>query len=155
MATTHIETKASFTAPIENMPELENWVMNLIVFPRYSSFINESRFESQIVPASESHRTEFGDFFQRKNSIPPHNDLKTFLKIKIEPPTISNLTSDEKILRQISGQQAICRSSSETQDILKWDFFIPAPPPRRSGTINVKLRFRAITKPIPTQDPWA
>jgi hypothetical protein len=155
MPNPHVEPRNSFSAPMENMPELENWVMNLIVFPHYSSFLDESRFGSKIMSASESHRTEFGDFFQRKNSVPPPNDLKTVLKIKPEPPTISNLSSDEKILRQISGQQVILKSSSETQDILEWDFFIPTPPPRRSGTIKVKLRFRAKTKPILTQDPWA
>ncbi len=42
----------------------------------------------------------------------------------------------------------------DEEDILKWDVVIP-PPPRPSGTIRVRLKFKGRRKPIPIEDPWA
>ena len=41
----------------------------------------------------------------------------------------------------------------DEEDILKWDVVIP-PPPRPSGTIRVRLKFKGRRKPIPIEDPW-
>lgn len=45
--------------------------------------------------------------------------------------------------------------NEEDEDILDWDAYIEAPPPRRSGTIKVKLIYIGRGKPIPVEDPWA
>ncbi len=42
----------------------------------------------------------------------------------------------------------------DEEDILNWDVVI-TPPPRPSGTIRVRLKFKGRRKPIPIEDPWA
>ena len=41
----------------------------------------------------------------------------------------------------------------DEEDLLDWDFTITPPPPRRSGTIRVKLMNKGRRKPIPVEDP--
>ena len=43
----------------------------------------------------------------------------------------------------------------DEEDILNLDAVIVTPPPRRSGTIRVKLIYKGRSKPIPVEDPWA
>jgi hypothetical protein len=43
----------------------------------------------------------------------------------------------------------------DEEEILDWDAWITPPPPRRSGSIKVKLVYRGRSKPIPMMDPWA
>ena len=38
-------------------------------------------------------------------------------------------------------------------DRLDWDAYLDTPPPRRSGTIKVRLSYRGRGKPIPSADP--
>ena len=40
------------------------------------------------------------------------------------------------------------------EDILYWDAAIENPPPRASGTIRVKLKYKGRSKPIPVENPW-
>ena len=42
----------------------------------------------------------------------------------------------------------------DEEDILNLDAVIVTPPPRRSGTIRVKLIYNGHSKPIPAEDPW-
>ncbi|MCE2412764.1 hypothetical protein J4G07_02060 [Candidatus Poribacteria bacterium] len=42
----------------------------------------------------------------------------------------------------------------DEEDILNLDAVIVTPPPRRSGTIRVKLIYKGRSKPIPVEDPW-
>ena len=42
----------------------------------------------------------------------------------------------------------------DKEDILDWDFAIVPPPPRRSGTIRVKLIYKGRRKPIPVENFW-
>ena len=42
----------------------------------------------------------------------------------------------------------------DEEDILNWDVAIVTPPPRRSGTIRVKLRYKGRSKPFPTENFW-
>ena len=44
--------------------------------------------------------------------------------------------------------------SYDEEDILNWDAAIDTPPPRRSGTIRVKLIYKGRSKPIPVENPW-
>lgn len=40
------------------------------------------------------------------------------------------------------------------EDLLNWDVAIVPPPPRRSGTIRVKLVYTGRRKPMPIENPW-
>ena len=42
----------------------------------------------------------------------------------------------------------------DEEDILNLDAVIVTPPPRRSGTIRVKLIYEEPSKPIPVENPW-
>ena len=42
----------------------------------------------------------------------------------------------------------------DEEDILNVDAVIVIPPPRQSGTIRVKLKYKGRSKPIPVDDPW-
>ncbi len=41
----------------------------------------------------------------------------------------------------------------DEEDILNWDVTI-MPPPRRSGTIRVRLIYKGRSKPMPVENPW-
>ena len=41
----------------------------------------------------------------------------------------------------------------DEEDILNLDAVIATPPPRRSGTIRVKLIYKGRSKPIPVENP--
>lgn len=49
-------------------------------------------------------------------------------------------------------QKRLAFPTYDEEDILKWDVAIP-PPPRPSGTIRVRLKFKGRRKPIPIEDP--
>lgn len=40
----------------------------------------------------------------------------------------------------------------DEEDILNWDAAILTPPPRRSGTIRVRLIYKGRSKPIPVEN---
>ena len=40
------------------------------------------------------------------------------------------------------------------EDLLDWDAAITTPPPRPSGTIRVKLKYKGRSKPFPTENFW-
>ncbi len=42
----------------------------------------------------------------------------------------------------------------DEDDLLNWDVAITPPPPRRSGTIRVKLVYKGRSKPLPIDNPW-
>ena len=49
-------------------------------------------------------------------------------------------------------QKRLAFPTYDQEDILKWDVSTP-PPPRPSGTIRVRLKFKGRRKPIPIEDP--
>ena len=49
-------------------------------------------------------------------------------------------------------QKRLAFPTYDEEDILKWDVAIP-PPPRPSGKIQVRLKFKGRRKPIPIEDP--
>ncbi len=51
-------------------------------------------------------------------------------------------------------RQHLAFPSYSEEDILNWDVAIEAPPPRPSGTIRVKLKYKGRSKPIPIENPW-
>ncbi len=42
----------------------------------------------------------------------------------------------------------------DEEDLLNWDVAITPPPPRRSGTIRVRLTYKGRSKPMPVENPW-
>lgn len=51
-------------------------------------------------------------------------------------------------------QQRLAFPTYDEEDILYWDVSIVTPPPRPSGTIRVKLKYKGRSKPIPVENPW-
>ena len=47
--------------------------------------------------------------------------------------------------------QRLAFPTYDEEDILNWDFAITPPPPRRSGTIRVKLIYKGRSKPLPVE----
>ena len=44
--------------------------------------------------------------------------------------------------------------SYNEDDLLNWDVAITSPPPRRSGTIRVRLVYKGRGKPFPVENFW-
>lgn len=44
--------------------------------------------------------------------------------------------------------------SYHEEDLLDWDAVIIPPPPRRSGTIRVRLIYKGRSKPFPVENFW-
>ena len=42
----------------------------------------------------------------------------------------------------------------DEEDLLDWDTAIVTPPPRPSGTIRVKLKYKRQSKPLPPENFW-
>ena len=42
----------------------------------------------------------------------------------------------------------------DEEDLLNWDVAITPPPPRRSGTIRVRLIYKGRSKPFPVENFW-
>ncbi len=42
----------------------------------------------------------------------------------------------------------------DEEDLLDWDAAITTPPPRRSGTVRVRLIYKGRSKPIPVENFW-
>ena len=51
-------------------------------------------------------------------------------------------------------EQRLAFPTYDEEDILNLDAVIVTPPPRRSGTIRVKLIYEEPSKPIPVANPW-
>lgn len=58
-----------------------------------------------------------------------------------------NTTNEEQ-------KQRLAFPTYDEEDILNVDAVIATPPPRQSGTIRVKLKYKGRSKPIPVDDPW-
>ena len=51
-------------------------------------------------------------------------------------------------------QQRFDFLSYDEEDLLDWDAAIITPPPRPSGTIRVKLKYKGRSKPFPVENFW-
>ena len=66
------------------------------------------------------------------------------------------MNTESKITQEFAdtqSQRLVFPTYSE-EDILNWEFTIETPPPRPSGTIRVKLKYKGRSKPIPLENPW-
>ncbi len=65
----------------------------------------------------------------------------------MKTPKHTNTSNDKQT-------QRLAFPTYNEEDILDWDAAITMPPPRRSGTIRVKLIYKGRSKPIPVENPW-
>jgi hypothetical protein len=67
-------------------------------------------------------------------------------------------TSHEMVLQR-AGKQELERIaeadsvSADSEDVLDWDVWLEAPPPRPGGTLSVRLEFAGREKLAPVDDP--
>ena len=65
----------------------------------------------------------------------------------MKTPKSTNTTNDKQT-------QRLAFPTYDEEDILNWDVAITPPPPRRSGTIRVRLIYKGRSKPFPVENIW-
>ena len=63
-------------------------------------------------------------------------------------------TTQSKNTTKQKQKQRLAFLVYDEEDILDWDFTITPPPPRRSGTIRVRLIYKGRSKPFPAENFW-
>ncbi|MYB94210.1 hypothetical protein F4054_18650 [Candidatus Poribacteria bacterium] len=63
-------------------------------------------------------------------------------------------TTQSKNTTNKKQKQRLAFPVYDEEDILDWDVAIVTPPPRRSGTIRVKLKYKGRSKPFPAENFW-
>ena len=86
--------------------------------------------------------------------IPTHSaqDLSTSLGLRFEEEIESALTQESSDTPH--KHLAFPSYDEDEEDILDWDVAIVTPPPRPSGTIRVRLKYKGRSKPFPIEDFW-
>ena len=66
------------------------------------------------------------------------------------------MNTESKITQEFADTQSqrLDVPTYNEEDTLNWEVAIETPPPRPSGTIRVKLRYKGRSKPIPLENPW-
>lgn len=77
-------------------------------------------------------------------------NTSTALELNFEKE-IESATTQELAGTQV---QRLAPPFYDEEDVLNWDAVVVPPPPRRSGTIRVKLIYKGRSKPIPDENPW-
>ena len=62
----------------------------------------------------------------------------------MKTPKPTNTTNEKQA-------QRLAFPTYDEEDILNWDVAITPPPPRRSGTIRVRLIYKGRSKPLPVE----
>ena len=65
----------------------------------------------------------------------------------MKTPQTTTTTNDKQV-------QRLAFPTYDEEDILNWDVAITPPPPRKSGTIRVRLIYKGRSKPLPVENPW-
>ena len=81
---------------------------------------------------------------------PLAQDLSASLKLNYDEEVESGVTQ-EFIDSQVQHFDFL---SYTEEDLLDWDAAITTPPPRPSGTIRVKLKYKGRSKPFPAENFW-
>ncbi len=81
---------------------------------------------------------------------PQAQDTSASLKVSYGEEIESGVTQ-EFVNTQV---QRLVPPTYDEEDVLNWDAVVVPPPPRRSGTIRVKLIYKGRSKPIPDDNPW-
>ena len=77
--------------------------------------------------------------------------LPPTLKLRFEEDIESGSTQE---FVETQRQRLIFPTYSEAE-VLNWDVAIEVPPPRPSGTIRARLKYKGRSKPMPIENPWA
>ena len=66
------------------------------------------------------------------------------------------MNTESKITQECADTQSqrLDVPTYNEEDTLNWEVAIETPPPRPSGTIRVKLKYKGRSKPIPLENPW-
>ena len=81
---------------------------------------------------------------------PRAQDTSASLELNFSEKIESGVTQEFADIQQ----QCLAFPTYDEEDILNWDAIVVPPPPRRSGTIRVKLIYKGRSKPIPDENPW-
>lgn len=81
---------------------------------------------------------------------PSGQNTSTARELNFEKEIESGITQ-EFVNTQV---QRLAPPTYDEEDVLNWDAVVVPPPPRRSGTIRVKLIYKGRSKPIPDENPW-
>lgn len=73
------------------------------------------------------------------------------LTYRLNEAFMGDMIRKKIILHLLDGDP---KSTNDEEDILNWDTAIVTPPPRRSGTIRVKLIYKGRSKPFPIENFW-
>ena len=92
----------------------------------------------------------FSEEEEPKISKPPVQDTAASLQLRFEEKSDSGITQEFADTQQ----QRLAFPTYSEEDILNWEVTIRVPPPRPSGTIRVKLKYKGRSKPIPMENPW-
>lgn len=85
-----------------------------------------------------------------KISKPSVQDTAVSLQLLFEEKIESGITQEFADIQQ----QRLAFPAYSEEDILNWEAIIEVPPPRPSGTIRVKLKYKGRSKPTPIENPW-
>ena len=80
---------------------------------------------------------------------PPVQHTVTSLELQFEQEIESGMTQEVA-----HTQQHLTFPSYDDKDLLNWDVAIITPPPRPSGTVRVKLKYKGRSKPFPIENSW-
>lgn len=91
-------------------------------------------------------------FSEEEPKIPKSSvqDTAASLQLRFEEEIESGITQEFADTQQ----QGLAFPSYSEEDILNWEVTIEVPPPRPSGTIRAKLKYKGRSKPIPIKNPW-
>lgn len=92
----------------------------------------------------------FSEEEEPKISKPSVQDTAASLQLRFEEKIESGITQE---FADTQRQHLAFPAYSE-EDILNWDVAIQVPPPRPSGKIRVKLKYKGRSEPIPIENPW-
>ena len=81
---------------------------------------------------------------------PSTRETSTSLELNFEKEIESGVTQ-EFVDTQVQPFEFL---SYTEEDLLDWDAAITTPPPRPSGTIRVKLKYKGRSKPFPPENFW-
>ena len=133
--------------------------------------LTETVYPSEPSSTAEPVMRNFGNLKAVQECSLSHEGTSAYSQVESQNDPGSFPASDEQL--NLLQLQAICEAlsvyggtprerterlpvfASDDEDVLDWDVWMQPPPPRRSGTIKVKLVCKGRSKPIPVTDPWA
>ncbi len=118
------------------------------LFRQNTSAFSEFGFTTGTIVETIS--SSFGEEEMPEIPEPSTQNTITSRELSFEEEIVSGITQD---FTDQPVQQFDFLSYNE-EDLLDWDTAIIAPPPRPSGTIRVKLKYKGRSQPFPAENFW-